>query len=157
MITEWRARDATLDVSALQVIGRLFRCAGYGRRAVEDALGELGLSYGDFDVLNTLRRRNDPEGTNPRELALSALITSGAMTTRLGRLERAGLIERTPDSRDRRSVRIRLTPAGEGVASQALDAVLAADEIFLEPLDSKQRDALAASLKLLLLHSEGDG
>lgn len=157
MVDEWAARDPRLDVSALQVVGRLFRCAAHGQRAIADALRQLGLSYGDFDVLNTLRRRNDPDGTNPRDLARTALITSGAMTTRLDRLERTGLIERRPDPKDRRAVLIHLTPAGEEVAAQALDAVLAADETFLKPLSPKQRDALAASLKVLLLHSEADG
>ncbi|WP_378740338.1 MarR family winged helix-turn-helix transcriptional regulator [Nocardia brasiliensis] len=157
MVDEWAARDPRLDVSALQVVGRLFRCAAHGQRVIVAALQQLGLSYGDFDVLNTLRRRNDPDGTNPRDLARTALITSGAMTTRLDRLERTGLIERRPDPKDRRAVHIHLTPAGEEIAAEALDAVLAADEAFLEPLSPKQRDALAASLKVLLLHSEADG
>ncbi|WP_084653893.1 MarR family winged helix-turn-helix transcriptional regulator [Nocardia altamirensis] len=155
MVDEWAARDARLDVSALQVIGRLFRCAAHGQQAVLDALAPLGLSYADFDVLNTLRRRNEPGGTNPRDLAHAALITSGAMTTRLDRLDRMGFIERQPDPDDRRAVRIHLTKAGEKIAARALAAVLAADEDFLEPLGPKQRDALAASLKVLLLHSEG--
>ncbi len=47
-------------------------------------------------VLNTLRRRGDVAGTNPRDLARSSLITSGAMTSRLDRLERAGLVRRGP-------------------------------------------------------------
>ncbi|MGC7100912.1 MarR family winged helix-turn-helix transcriptional regulator [Amycolatopsis lurida] len=154
MVDEWTAHGSGLDVSALQVIGRLFRCAGHGQAAVVGALRPLGLSYGDFDVLNTLRRRADPGGTHPRALAETALITSGAMTARLDRLERGGLVAREPDPADRRAVRIRLTEAGAELAEKALDAVLAADEEFLAPLSAAQREALAALLKELLLHSE---
>jgi DNA-binding MarR family transcriptional regulator len=76
------------------------------------------------------------------------------MTTRLDRLERAGLIAREPDAEDRRAVRVLLTERGEKLAEQALDAVIAADEAFLEPLSARRRDEVASALKLLLLRYE---
>ena len=76
------------------------------------------------------------------------------MTSRLDRLERAGLIERRPDPGDRRGVLVRLTEQGGRVAEESLRAVLAADEAFLEPLSPRQRDSVAAALKQLLLRSE---
>jgi DNA-binding MarR family transcriptional regulator len=76
------------------------------------------------------------------------------MTSRLDRLERAGLITRTPDPNDGRAVRVHLTEQGERLAEQSLNAVLAADETFLEPLDQPQREAVAAALRLLLLRSQ---
>jgi DNA-binding MarR family transcriptional regulator len=151
IVQAWAERDPRLDASPLEVVGRLLLCADRLERAILAALRPLGLSFGDFDVLNTLRRRGDPEGTNPSELAQSSLITTGAMTSRLDRLERAGLITRTPSSTDRRAVLVKLTRRGDRLARQALDAVLAADEEFLEPLDRRQRESIAALLKLLLL------
>ena len=76
------------------------------------------------------------------------------MTTRLDRLERAGLIARSPDPADGRAVRVHLTHRGDELAREALGAVLAADEAFLEPLSDRQREAVAAGLKGLLLHRE---
>ncbi len=154
MIQAWAERDPALDASPLEVVGRLLLCAAHLERAIAAALQPFGLSFGDFDVLNTLRRRGDAEGTNPRDLARSSLITSGAMTSRLDRLQRAGLIERGPDPGDRRGVLVQLTEHGESLAEQSLHAVLAADEAFLEPLSSRQRDSVAAGLKQLLLRSE---
>ncbi len=150
MVREWAERDPRLDVSALEVIGRLLLCADHCERAIVTALRPLGLSYGDFDVINTLRRRNDADGTKPGQLARSSLITSGAMTSRLDRLERAGLVARKAHPTDRRGVLVHLTAKGEKVAEQSLQAVLAADEAFLEPLTRRQRDSLAAALKQLL-------
>jgi hypothetical protein len=43
---------------------------------------------------------------------------------------------------------------GRSFAKQALQAVIAADEAFLQPLDQPQRDAVASALKLLLLPYE---
>jgi DNA-binding MarR family transcriptional regulator len=153
VIQTWAERDPQLDASPLEVVGRLLLCAAHLERAIVAALQPFGLSFGDFDVLNTLRRRAD-DGTNPRELARSSLITSGAMTSRLDRLERAGLIERRPDPGDRRGVLVHLTEPGERLAEESLHAVLAADEAFLEPLSPRQRDSVAAALKQLLLRSE---
>jgi DNA-binding MarR family transcriptional regulator len=154
IIQTWAERDPRLDASPLEVVGRLLLCAAQLERAITAALQPFGLSFGDFDVLNTLRRRGDAEGTNPTDLARSSLITSGAMTSRLDRLERAGLIERRPDPGDRRGVLVQLTEEGERLAKDSLAAVLAADEAFLEPLSPRQRDTVAAALKQLLLRSE---
>ena len=76
------------------------------------------------------------------------------MTTRLDRLERAGLIARAPDPADGRAVRVRLSRRGDQLAREALGAVLAADHAFLEPLGDRQQEAVAAGLKQLLLHCE---
>ncbi len=153
LVQSWAERDPRLDTSPLEVVGRLLLCAAHLERAIVAALQPFGLSFGDFDVLNTLRRRDD-EGTNPSDLARSSLITSGAMTSRLDRLERAGLIERRPDPGDRRGVLVQLTEPGERLAEESLHAVLAADEAFLEPLSARQRDSVAAALRQLLLRSE---
>ena len=141
MVTEWAAQAPNLDVSALEVVGRLFLCAERGRHMVQDAL-------------RPLRRRGDRRGIYPRVLAAATLITSGAMTARVDRLVSAGYVERRPDPDDRRSILIRLTKKGERIAERALDGVLAADEDFLHPLTRKQRDLLATELKRLLVAHE---
>jgi DNA-binding MarR family transcriptional regulator len=154
IIQAWAERDPRLDASPLEVAGRLLLCAAHLERAIVAALEPFGLSFGDFDVLNTLRRRGDDDGTKPRDLAQSSLITSGAMTSRLDRLERAGFIERKPDPTDRRGVLVRLTEQGERLAQQSLHAVIAADEDFLEPLGRRQRHSVASALRQLLLRAE---
>jgi DNA-binding MarR family transcriptional regulator len=154
IVRAWAARDPDVDATPLEVVGRLLLCARHLDAALVAAVAPFGLSFGDFDVLNTLRRRGDPDGTNAGELARSSLITSGAMTSRLDRLARAGLIERTPDPVDRRGVLVRLTARGDRLAREALRAVIAADEAFLEPLDPAQRAATADLLKRLLIACE---
>jgi DNA-binding MarR family transcriptional regulator len=154
IIQAWAERDPRVNASPLEVVGRLLLCASHLERAIVAALEPLGLSFADFDVLNTLRRRGDDQGTKPRDLARSSLITSGAMTSRLDRLERAGLVRRTPDPTDRRGVLVQLSERGEQLAETSLQAVIAADEAFLEPLSRRQRDVVAAALKQLLLRSE---
>jgi DNA-binding MarR family transcriptional regulator len=76
------------------------------------------------------------------------------MTSRLHRLEDAGLVERHPDPDDGRAVRIRLTATGEERARVALAAVLDADRRFLSPLTRDERTAMITCLRRLLLHAE---
>lgn len=154
IITAWAEHDPDLDTGPLEVVGRLRLCNAHLERAILAALRPFGLSLGEFDVLSTIRRRGGESGTKPTDLAQSALITTGAMTTRLDRLERAGLLGRVPDPRDRRGVLVQLTERGEQLADRSLHAVLAADEAFLEPLSRRQRDTTATALKQLLSRSE---
>ena len=71
----------------------------YGRLFVQ--LPAAGLQPGKFDVFATLRRSGDPYMLSPTRLYEAAMISSGGMTNRLDRLERAGLIERRSDPCDR--------------------------------------------------------
>jgi DNA-binding MarR family transcriptional regulator len=154
IVQAWRKRDPRLDSSTLEITGRLLLCAGYYERTVSTILQPFGLSIADFDVLNTLRRVSDQHGSKPSDMARSSLITTGAMTSRLDRLERAGLIRRTPDPADRRGVLVRLTPRGSKVARQALHELIATNQAFLEPLNDQQRDWMTSALKQLILHHE---
>lgn len=156
MVREWAERDPDLDVEPLQVVGRILVSAKEIERILTEVVEPLGLSYADFDMLNTLRRLGDQEGTHPGDLSRSLLITSGAITARLDRLVRAGLVVRRADPVDRRAVRIRLTAKGERLAKRALDAVLAADEAILVPFSARQRAGLASSLRRLASHLEQD-
>ena len=90
IIQAWRKRDPNLDSSTLEVTWRLLLCAAYYERAVGTVLERFGLSIADFDVLNTLRRVSDQRGCRPSAMARSSLITTGAMTSRLDRLNEPG-------------------------------------------------------------------
>ena len=70
-------------------------------RAMRDHINPLfaqaGLQAGEFDVLATLRRSGAPYQLSPTRLYEATMISSGGMTDRLDRLERAGLVVRRPD------------------------------------------------------------
>ena len=128
IVQAWRIRDPQLDSRTLEVIGRLLLCAEYFERAAKRSFRGSSWSVADFDVLNALRRVGDRHGSKPTELARSSLITTGAMTSRLDRLERAGLIRRLPDPDDRRGVLVCLTSQGAKSPRQALHALTSANQ-----------------------------
>jgi DNA-binding MarR family transcriptional regulator len=151
MVEQWGRSAPERDVSALEVVGRVLRLAEHLQAAIGEALRPLGLSYGDFDVASTLLRLGDADGTHPRELARSALITSGAVTARLDRLARAGLIERKADPDDRRAVRVHLTAEGVALTEDAVARVLEADESIIAPFGPRERAQVASLLRDLLV------
>ena len=76
---------------------RLFRLNAFATRNVNCGFRQHQLNQGEFDVLATLYRCGPPYAMNPQKLVAALLLTSGAMTNRLDRLEQAGLLARNPN------------------------------------------------------------
>lgn len=83
---------------------------------------ELGLTPPQFDVIATLG--NTP-GMNCKELSEKTLITKGTLTGVIDRLIAKGIVCRTAQEADRRSVVISLTQAGDALFQQVFPAHLA--------------------------------
>src|SRR4029453_8932608 len=101
-----------LQTEAMAVFGRVYRIARLVGDQQEAVYATFGINRGDFDVLATLRRAGEPFRLPPKALTASLMLTSGGMTGRLDRLEKRGLVARSPDPTDRRGLTITLTPAG---------------------------------------------
>src|ERR1700737_3708631 len=100
---QWARERPDLPMLPVETIRRLLDAPARPLRDhMNPLLAEAGLQVGEFDVLTPLRRSGEPYMLSPTQLYESAMISSGGMTNRLDRLERAGLIERRPDPRDRR-------------------------------------------------------
>ena len=143
----------TLD---LRVEGIVDRMAGISRRIkrmLDETLDEFDLSSGEWHALGSLSRA--PGGRRTAgELASKMELSSAAMTNRLDRLEKAGLVRRIPDERDRRAVQIEVTDAGRALYERTVDAQAAKEAIVAEALTAKQQDELNALLRKLMLAFE---
>jgi DNA-binding MarR family transcriptional regulator len=100
------ARSRQIAVSAWL---RLLKVQALLEREVRRELGD-GFTLPQFDVLNQLARR--PDGMTFVELSRQLLVTAGNLTGIVDRLERDGLVRRTPHPADRRAVRLTLTARG---------------------------------------------
>ena len=68
----------------------------------------------------------------------ASLVTSGAITNHIDRMEAKGLVEWVRDRDDRRSVHIRLTPHGQAVLDWIFSLYMVSGErmlVVLHPLD----------------------
>lgn len=159
ILGQWHQASPALDVSSLAVVGRILRMARLLERQRETLLAPHGLSVWSFDVLATLRRQPPPHQLTPTELYGALMLSSGAMTNRIDRLESDGLVERHRESMDRRSVLVRLTANGAQRVEAVLPQILGRERELLEQFTtSQEREQLAGLLRrqLLTLESGGD-
>jgi DNA-binding MarR family transcriptional regulator len=122
---------------------------------LEEALAEHRLSRPSFQVLSALL---DAEGhaLTQRELMARVRRTSGTVSVRLARLERAGLVTREPDAEDRRSVTVTLTDSGRELAEAARPAYAEAATRLAAGLPDDARATFAEQLDAWLGFFEPD-
>jgi DNA-binding MarR family transcriptional regulator len=152
IIEGWAEVRPDLDVSPQAIIGRISRLSRFLERDVTRVFKEFGLTGGEFDVLATLRRRQEP--LTPSELAKACMLSSAAMTNRIDRLESSNLVSRRPDPSDRRGVLVGLAPQGRLLIDRAFEAHLENEAEMVAVLTPAQRETLANLLKTLLLPLE---
>ncbi|MDQ6642744.1 MAG: MarR family transcriptional regulator [Actinomycetota bacterium] len=148
---QWARERPELDVGPMTVIGRISRLAELLDRRLRPVFTEVGLGNGDFDVLASLRRSGEPFRLTPTELSASMMVTSGAVTKRVDRLEREGLVERTVSDADARGRVIALTPKGRTLVERVHPLHLANEDGLLDALDAGERTQLAGLLRKLLV------
>jgi len=150
LVAAWQAERPDLDVRPMQVLSRVSRLARHLDRERRAAFAGHDLESWGFDVLSALRRQGPPYELSPGALLRATLVTSGTMTNRIDRLERAGLVRRRPDPQDKRGVLVTLTVAGQSRVDAALADLLAAEQALLAGLPETSRHTLAGLLRVLL-------
>jgi DNA-binding MarR family transcriptional regulator len=151
IIEQWARERPDLDVGPIGVIGRISRLARELEQRLEPVYRDHGLEPGWYDVLATLRRAGPPYRMRPSAFAGTLMLTSSGTTKRLDRLERAGLIARTPDPDDRRGTLITLTAAGSRLVDETIEAHVANERRLLAALSKAEQRELADLLRALQL------
>lgn len=149
IVAQWNRERPDIDVSGMEVIGRLTRLVGVIRPRLDEVFAEHDLESWEFDMLATLVRTGPPHQLTPGQLLDAMMVTSGAMTNRIDRLEKRGFVRRSKSPNDGRQVLVTLTTSG----ANKLDAALAdhaANELeILRALDDTERADLVGLLRVL--------
>ena len=153
---DWNEQRPDLDPGPMGVVLRIQALAKILGDKTAERLQEFDLHWWQYDVLSALRRQGPPFRLAASELADAGLLTSGAMTNRIDRLEQAGLVRRKADPEDRRKVLVELTPRGLKRIEDSAQARFEAATQALQTLDPKQRKALSDLLRLVLAAHEPD-
>ncbi|WP_354640308.1 MarR family winged helix-turn-helix transcriptional regulator [Kitasatospora camelliae] len=153
---QWRQErpDLAEGLHAMEAFGRIYRLSRGMGEQMERAYAPFGIGRGEFDVLATLRRAGEPFSLSPRELTATLMLTTGGMTGRLDKLERAGLVTRSPDPNDRRGLRITLTPEGRSTVDAAVAAGIAVQRRAVDTLGPERAARLNDLLRDLLTSLE---
>lgn len=145
-----------LDYEAEGIVDRINSLERKFRRELEETLAEHGLSYGEWKMLGSLWHANKgiPHCSSPGELAAELELSSGAMTNRIDRLERAGLVRRRPDPDDRRGVKVELTEAGSRAWLESTNAQARKEALVAAALTKREQVQLNGLLRKLMLEFE---
>lgn len=154
LLVQWRRERPDLDVAPMGVVGRISRAARLVELEQRATFAAHGLDRASFDALATLRRSGAPHQLTPGQLMATAMVTSGAITQRLDRLEERGLVRRAAATHDARVVLVTLTATGREVVDAALPDHLATEERLLAGLTPEERAQLASLLRRLLLAAD---
>ncbi|MGW2812551.1 MarR family winged helix-turn-helix transcriptional regulator [Streptomyces sp. NPDC001415] len=148
---QWAAVRPDLETVPMAVYGRIYRIARAMGERMDKEYAQFGIGRGEFDVIATLRRSGEPYTLSPRQLSATLMLTTGGMTGRLDKLEKAGLLRRSPDPTDRRGLRVTLTEKGLKLVDESVTAGLAAQtEVLTSALDRDEAAQLSALLRKLL-------
>ena len=141
----------SIDPAVEAVLGRIDKLDRYQDKAMAETLARHGLTEGEYKVLVRLRLAGAPYRLSPGELSDALLLSTGAMTNRLDRLEEDGLVVRNPEPRDRRGVQVELTPKGLEVLAGAIEEQAAKEIELLAVLDDDEKAQLNDLLRKLML------
>src|SRR5207245_1454001 len=103
---QWRRErpDVADELWPMGLVGRIQRLDRILERELKASYAQRDLELWEADVLLTLRRAGAPYALTPGALLKAAMITSGAMTNRIDRLDAKGLVDRPPGPDARRGV-----------------------------------------------------
>jgi DNA-binding MarR family transcriptional regulator len=148
--TDILSRYPSIDPDVEGIVDRLSTIQKHAGRIFEKTLAGCGLNHGEYRLLLRLATRTDDRKMSAGRLSQLLLLSSGAMTNRLDRMESAGLIRRVPDPNDRRGVLVEMTDKGEKVLDQAVLASAKEDAAMVSSLSAKEKAQLNHLLRKVL-------
>jgi len=143
-----------IDLATEGIVSRIMGLDRRFKKMMEETLVGWDLSHGEWHLLGVLRKAGPTYRRSPGQLAQHLELSSGAMTNRLDRLERAGLVRRLPDPRDRRSLQVELTDEGLRVYKESVSAQAVKEALLASALDENEKEQLNALLRRLMLAFE---
>ncbi|MEV5971687.1 MarR family transcriptional regulator [Streptomyces sp. NPDC051921] len=152
IIGQWAKErpDVVEDLWPVELFGRIQRLARAIDKSAKASAAAHGVEHGEFDVLTTLQRSGPPYALTAGAFLKASMVTSGAITNRIDRMEAKGLVERVRDGEDRRTIKIRLTEHGHEVTRAAFADHLANYARMLADVDRETVERTADGLREVL-------
>jgi DNA-binding MarR family transcriptional regulator len=130
---------ARADAEAPKRLPVLLRRAWYGlNQAFRQRISHLGLTPDQFSILRWLSE-GDPQGLTQRALTDLMASDPNTITSTLTRMEKSGLVTRSPHESDKRANRVKLEPGGRRAFEKARVAAMDLQERVLAVLPAGRR------------------
>jgi DNA-binding MarR family transcriptional regulator len=113
-------------------------------KCADEAFARIGLLHQQYQVLRAMK--NMPATVTATAIANWLDRNSNSITLIIDRMERSGLVKRVRDLKDRRAIRLIITPEGKKRYAQADEP---AQELSREVLSALTQDEMATFMELL--------
>jgi len=140
-----------MDYEVEGIVDRIHSLDHRFRRQLAETLADHDLTSAEWGVLKSLYHRRQEDTCSPGDLSKELELSSGAMTSRLDKLEQRGFIRRHPDPNDRRGVVLELTDAGERAWMESTNAQAKKEALLGGALTKREQRELNALLRKLML------
>lgn len=146
----WRRERPGTPTESIEIVTPVWWLAKLFADDRTRALRAAGIDSATLDLLSVIRRSGPPYTLSTRELARRTLVTAGAISQRVARAERDGLVERIPGPAGSRTVLVRLTADGHALIERSVDTVLGREATLVSGLSANERAALIELLDKLM-------
>lgn len=143
-----------IDETVRGILYSLFFMTNHFARTGGRILEEFELSWGEYLVISTVRRRGASASMSPSSISDSLGMSTGGVSNLLRRMEKRGLVERAPSSRDGRAVRVHLTARGRKYAEATLNRISSNQQEQFDVLPAAERAQLYETLRGLVTQLE---
>ncbi|WP_433891489.1 MarR family winged helix-turn-helix transcriptional regulator [Streptomyces sp. CA-111067] len=142
----WQRESPGTPTESIEIVTPIFRLAKLFTDDRARALHAAGIDAATLDLLSVIRRSGPPYALTTREIGRRTLVTAGAVSQRVARAERDGLVTRAAAPTGRRAVLVSLTPAGHALIERSVDGVLSREAALVTSLTEDERHTLIALL-----------
>lgn len=111
-------------------------------------LSPFGITPGQYGVLNVLWQ-SDAGGVTPKEISNILRLETSTISGVLDKMQKQGLVHRTLDENDRRSIRVVLTQMGWDLRDDVLKSIEELNQTFSSTFTKEEWESLRAFLKKL--------
>ncbi|WP_308168955.1 MarR family transcriptional regulator [Nonomuraea sp. NEAU-A123] len=145
----WQRERPGTPTESIEIVTPIWRLAKMFADDRARVLRAAGIDAATLDLLSVIRRSGPPYTLSTRELASRTLVTAGAISQRVARAERDGLVRRAPGTTGRKSVNVSLTDEGHALIERSVDSVLSREASLVTGLPKEERDTLVDLLAKL--------
>ncbi|WP_065958007.1 MarR family winged helix-turn-helix transcriptional regulator [Streptomyces sparsogenes] len=145
----WRRERPSAPTESIEIVTPIWRLAKLFDDDRARALRAAGIDAATLDLLSVIRRSGPPYALTTREISRRTLVTAGAISQRVARAEREGLVRRAPGGTGRRSVLVSLTDEGHALIERSVDEVLGREARLVAGLSAEERELLTGLLAKL--------
>ncbi|RFC74594.1 MarR family transcriptional regulator [Streptomyces sp. AcE210] len=148
--TAWQRERPGTPTESIEIVTPIWWLAKLFTDDRNRALREAGIDAATLDLLSVIRRSGPPYILSTREIARRTLVTAGAISQRVARAERDGLVNRTPGTTGPRTVLVELTTDGHALIERSVDTVLGREAELVSGLSEHERPVLIGLLDKLM-------